>query len=265
MSDLKPCLYLGAVSHRRFASVKHELVYRAVSVFLDIDQLEQINKTSWIMGYNRRRLLSVRDADHGPGDGTPINIHVRGLLEANGLQHAGRIFMLCYPRILGRLFNPITIYMAIDSEDQPAAMIYEVNNTWGGRHSYVVPVAGFTGHEAEKALHVSPFNQVEGTYRFLLRQLADKLQFDIAYFVEGGLKLTARIEGERASLNDWQLLRLCLQLAIQPLKIWGGIHWEALKLYAKGLRVGGRTARVSPPDEPRRVARAKLKPPITQP
>ncbi len=233
---LVDCLYWGPVTHRRYHPVRHALRYSVFSIFVDVDQLNELKNISPLVGYNARRFLTVRDQDHGPGDGTPIARHVWGLVRKHHELGVQRIFMLCFPRILGRLFNPLTVYFAVDAKDNPVLMIYEVSNTFGQRHSYVVPVPEDGVHCTDKQFYVSPFNAVEGEYRFRLHRLGQSLRLDIAHFVGAELLFSARIEGDRRPLDTSQITAAAFALIVQPLKVWGGIHWEAFKLYLKGLR-----------------------------
>lgn len=240
--ELFDCLYRGPVTHRRYTPVRHALRYSVFSIFADVDQLDNLVHMSPLIGYNAPRFLSVRDRDHGPGDGTPIAQHVWSLVRKHDGIDVRRIFMFCFPRILGRLFNPLTVYIAVDAGNHPVLMIYEVSNTFSQRHSYVVPLSGPGVHCADKQFYVSPFNAVEGEYRFRLHRLGASFRLDIAHFVDDALVLSARIEGVRERLSSSHIIGAAFKLALQPLKVWGGIHWEALKLYLKGLRPRDRPA-----------------------
>ena len=161
------CLYHGEVVHRRLSPVRHELRYRVFNLFADVDRLEEMAGSLRLFGYNRFNLLSISDRDHGPGDGTPIRSHAWSLVRsAEGGGAVSRIFMFCYPRVLGYVFNPLTVYYGFDAADRLRVMVYEVNNTFGGRHSYVVPVGEQLAQTAPKHFFVSPFNAVEGHYTF---------------------------------------------------------------------------------------------------
>jgi uncharacterized protein len=232
-----PAIFSGTLMHRRYQPMRHGLSYQVADVLLDVDQLEQMNTTSWLFGYNRKRLFSIHDKNHGPGDGTAIAKHVRDLMQGLDLEEPiARIFMLCYPAVLGRVFNPITVYFGLAKDGQWQAVVYEVNNTFGQRHSYVLPVSDGTGHKTEKCFYVSPFNNVEGEYRFNVERRLRHLRLNIALFEQGKLKMAARFEGNETALTDTALLRGLLRLTLQPMKVWAAIHWQALQLFFKGLR-----------------------------
>jgi uncharacterized protein len=255
-----PAIFSGNLVHRRYQPKRHSLSYKVSDVLLDVDQLREINATSWLFGYNRNRLFSIHDRNHGPGDGTAIAIHVRGLMQGLDLQEpVARIFMLCYPAVLGRVFNPITVYFGLAKDGHWLAVVYEVNNTFGQRHSYVLPVGDGPSHKSEKCFYVSPFNGVEGEYHFSVERQPQHLRFNIALFEHGKLKMAARFEGNEVALTDTALLQGVLRLLFQPAKVWAAIHWQALQLFLKGLRP---TAR---PGHPRFAASYKKSPPPSQP
>ena len=236
-------IFKGKLLHRRYQPLRHELSYEVADVLVDVDRLDDLNASSWFFGYNCRRLFSIADKNHGPGDGTSISKHVHGLMA--GLQLAEpitKIFMLCYPAVFGKVFNPITVYFGLSDDGQWLAVVYEVNNTFGQRHAYVLPVTAGTAQRADKCLYVSPFNKVEGEYGFSVERPAGAMRLNIALFEQGKLKLTARFEGRETPLTDGALLRGLARLVFQPIKVVAAIHWEALKLYIKGLRTTTRPA-----------------------
>ena len=235
---LRSSLYVGDVVHRRIRPVRHDLRYRVYNLFVDIDELSQIDEQIRCLSYNRFNLFSLRDRDHGPGDGTPIAAHAWRLArQAATPKPVQRIFMFTYPRVLGYVFNPLTVYYCFDAADQLCLMIYEVNNTFGQRHSYVVPVSGTGFHTCEKSFYVSPFNRVEGTYSFGPIPPDDMLKLSIGLSTAEGPCLAAWFSGHRVALTDRNLLRSFVSLPFQPLKVIGGIHLEAARLWLKGLKI----------------------------
>jgi uncharacterized protein len=236
MSGLYSCLYQGDVTHRRVAPVTHELRYRVYNMFVDIDELPALSKRLRLFGYNSFNLFSIDDRKHGPGDGTPIAEAIWRIAKATpGGTSVTRIFMFCYPRVLGFVFNPLTVYYGFGAGDRLLLMIYEVNNTFGERHTYAIPVDEDAVQSAQKEFHVSPFNQVEGEYRFKTAAPGDDLRLGIALETAGKPCLKAWFSGARKQLTDANLLRSFVSLPLLPLQVMGGIHWEALKLWRKGL------------------------------
>ncbi|WP_373505069.1 DUF1365 domain-containing protein [Aestuariivirga sp.] len=232
------CLYEGEVVHRRLNPVRHVLRYRVFNLFADVDQLASTSKRLRLFSYNRINLFSIMDNNHGPGDGTPIRDHAWRLVrEAGAGGDVKRIFMFCYPSVFGYVFNPLTVYYGFDAEDRPRLMIYEVNNTFGGRHSYVVPVGETLSQSAPKHFFVSPFNAVEGRYDFHFSAPGEKMALGVALTVNQRPILNAYVSGVRRPLDDRNLLRSFLGLPFLTFKVIGAIHLQALRLWWKGLRL----------------------------
>ncbi len=248
MTGLASCLYQGDVTHRRVAPVSHELRYRVYNMFVDIDELPALSKRLRLFSYNSFNLFSIDDRKHGPGDGTPVTEAIWRIAKATPT-HAPvtRIFMFCYPSVLGFVFNPLTVYYGFGAQGELLLMIYEVNNTFGERHTYAVPVGQDMAQSAPKQFHVSPFNQIEGEYRFNAEVPGEKLSLGISLETAGKPCLKAWFSGARKPLTDANLLRSFLSLPLLPLQVMGGIHWEALKLWRKGLPLRRKPA---PPPTP---------------
>jgi len=237
MIDGTAWLYHGEVVHRRFRPVRHDLRYRVYNLFADVDRLSELGRGLRLFSYNGFNLFSIDDRNHGPGDGTAISEHVwRVARAAQTRRPIARIFMFCYPRVLGYVFNPLTVYYGYDGEGALGLMIYEVNNTFGQRHSYAIAVDPAQPQACDKALYVSPFNRVEGTYHFSAQPPGDHLRLGINLSTAEGPCLAASFHGERRDLSDRTLLRSFLSLPWLPLQVMGGIRWEALKLWLKGLK-----------------------------
>jgi uncharacterized protein len=246
MSDLQSCLYVGEVGHKRVAPVAHSLRYRVYDLFLDVADLPMFNTTYKFLSYNKFNLFSIYDTHFGARDGRTISEQVWSLVNASPCQgQVQRIFMLCYPAVLGRVFNPLTTFYCYDKNNQLVLMIYEVSNTFGQHHTYVIPFAGPPQKQA-KAFYVSPFNNVEGDYEFSVCAPAETLKMNIVLHVAGKPILAAWFFGHRRKLNDAWLLTSFFSLPLQPLKVWVGIHWQALKLWHKGLALKPRPNPATP-------------------
>ncbi|MFN4140556.1 DUF1365 domain-containing protein [Aestuariivirga sp.] len=241
------CLYRGEVVHRRLTPVRHGLRYRVFNVFLDVDRLPETAAGLRLFSYNRFNLFSVMDRNHGPGDGTTIREHAWALIRgAAGGQRVSRIFMFCYPSVLGYVFNPLTVYYGFDGEDRLRVMAYEVNNTFGGRHSYVVPVGEAPVQKAPKRFFVSPFNRVEGQYTFHFTAPDVRMALGIGLSVDSKPILKAYVSGLRQPLSDANLMRSFLSIPLLTFKVMAGIHLQALALWRKGLKLNPRPKTTSP-------------------
>ncbi len=247
MSILKSCLYVGEVGHRRVAPVQHSLRYKVYDVFVDVDELESFNGKFKFLSYNKFNLFSISDRKFGAEDGQSLSQRVWGLVRGSGLApDVKRIFMLCYPAVMGRVFNPLTTYYCYDAEDRLVLMIYDVSNTFGQRHSYVVPVEAGVVQRHPKQFYVSPFNAVEGEYDFSADAPGETLRLGVNLRVDGKPVLQAWFSGQKRPLTDAALLQSFFSLPLQPLKIVAGIHWEALKLWIKGLKLVDRPEAILP-------------------
>ncbi len=247
MSAPASCLYRGEVVHRRLAPVSHELRYGVYNFFIDIADLPILGRRMKLFSYNRFNLFSIDDRKFGPGDGTPISDYVWKQVKSSPAgQSVKRIFMFCYPSVLGYVFNPLTTFYCFDASDQLTLMVYEVNNTFGERHSYVIPVGRTAQQSCDKKFYVSPFNKVEGHYDFTIQTPGDELKLGIRFTNAQGPCLNAWFSGVKQQLTDTALLKSFLGLPLLPLKILGGIHWEAAKLWFKGMKLVNRPEPLKP-------------------
>jgi len=234
-------VYLGDVVHRRCQPRTHRLRYRVFSLLLRLDELEQLDARHRLFAYNRAGLLSFHDSDHGPGDGSRLQPWIQRQLRAAGLADIdGPVYLLCYPRMLGYVFNPLSVYYCHDKDDRLRAIVYEVGNTHGERHCYVLPAdaeRGTVRQTCRKEFYVSPFLPMDCQYRFHTRIPGQRLSLLIRETIDDRKVLDAWFCGARRELTDGTLLKLVLRFPLMTVKIISGIHWEALRLWLKGLPV----------------------------
>lgn len=250
MIDSPAAIYQGEVVHVRHRTRRHKLSYRVFTLLLDLDRLEEIEQISWLFRHNRAGLVGFRDRDHGDGECT-ARMWVDDMLRRAGLPSAHRVELLCYPRLFGYVFNPLSVYFCRSAEGALIATVQEVHNTFGGRHAYVLPAdpdssATLIRQSAEKTFLVSPFNPVSGTYRFAIRPPGDKVSIVIRHHDLDGPVLDAAFTGERRSFTTAGLLRAMAAHPLMTHKVMVGIHWEAFKLWLKGVPFLGGPGRQKP-------------------
>ena len=235
-------IYVGEVSHTRLRPRLHALRYRIFMLLLDLDELPALHRRLRWFSLGRFNLTSFRERDHGDGSATPLRTQVERHLDAANLSIAGGpIRLLCLPRVLGYAFNPLSVYFCYTPDERLRAILYEVSSTFGERHSYLMPAEpdaqGVVRQSAAKRLHVSPFMDMDLDYRFRIRPPAESLEVAIGTLDRDGLLLNARFAARRRPLDDAGLLRAWLAHPLLTLKVIAGIHWEAVKLIAKGVRL----------------------------
>ncbi|RVT92004.1 DUF1365 domain-containing protein [Rhodovarius crocodyli] len=243
-------IYEGAVVHSRLRPVRHRLRYRMLNLLLDLDEMPGLSDRLRLFGHNRRALFSFHDRDHGDGSAVPLARQIDGWLAGAGLQTGGRILALCMPRVLGMVFNPITVYFCHRADGTLQAMLYEVNNTFGQRHSYLLPVTDQgpdIRQRCDKRFYVSPFMDMDQSYAFRLTRPGETVALGVEARDAGGPLLFAAFSGRRRDLSDAALLRSFLAHPLLALRVLAGIHWEALKLWRKGMRLRPRPAAPADP------------------
>jgi len=240
----RPVLYIGSVMHRRLKPRAHRFRYRGFWILFDLDTLDRPQSKPALLSYNRFNLFSLYDRDHGDGSGSPLRAQiVRKLTEAGIAFPEGTIRLLCMPRTLGYGFNPLSIYYCAHADGTLAAIVYEVHNTFGERHSYVLPAEtrGHLHQSCGKAFYVSPFLEMDLRYDFSITPPEDRLALAIRASKHGSPEMIACLAGERRELTNAALLRLFFVMPVVTLKVITAIHWEALRLWLKGLRFTARS------------------------
>ena len=252
MND-RPQLFLGHVMHRRLRPVVNSFVYPVFFVRLPVRDLASAN--CGIFGVDRANILSFRQGDHGARDGSPLLPWIEAMLKDRGLSADGEIVLQTFPRVFGIVFNPVSFWYCHERGGALIAILAEVNNTFGGTHSYLLHGRGkplVDGEElvAEKVFHVSPFNEIEGGYRFRFHLRRSVPLARIDYDDADGELLLTSISGKA---RGWGTAALAGALLRMPL-LTGGvifrIHWQALKLWLKGVPFRGvrvPPAPISPP------------------
>jgi len=222
---------VGHVMHRRLEPMSHGFRYRLAMYRLDLDELETLNARLRLFGVNRARPVSFRRADHLPD--------VRALLAREGVtDRIERVELVANCRIFGYVFNPVSFFFCYASDQRLAAVVCEVNNTFGESHAYVLPAQARGGDWLEKKVfHVSPFFTLDGSYRFRFDVTPDHVDARIDLYRAGKPQFVSRLALDRRPLTDRGVAAALLRYPFITAKIVGAIHWEALRLWWKGVRV----------------------------
>jgi DUF1365 family protein len=237
-------LYPGDVMHARLKPFGHRFSYRVMSLLIDLDRLDEADRLSALFGVNRSALCSFHEKDHGPRDGSSLRTFAERAAAAHGIDlTGGRISLLCYPRLLGYAFNPLSVYFCRAASGDLALMIYEVRNTFGEMHHYFLPVADsdrrspLIRQQQDKLFYVSPFIANAMRYHFRISPPSDTVKIRILETDREGPLLAATFNGKRRTLTGWALLRASGLLPLVTLKIIAAIHWQALRLWIKGAKI----------------------------
>ena len=231
----------GETFHGRRGAVENAFRYGIDYVLLDA---EADAHGPALFGRNRRGFFSLWDRDHGgaPKEGAGA-AWARAVLDAHGLTDVtdGKLLLLAQPRVLGHVFNPVSFWLAQDRQGRLRAVIAEVSNTFGDRHSYLCahhdnrPIGREDTLKATKIFHVSPFLPIEGDYAFRFDIRPDRIGIWIE-FTTGNEGVLATLTGKREALSNGSILRAALRRPLGSRRVLGLIHWQALKLWWKGAR-----------------------------
>ena len=243
---MNSCIYNGYVSHTRFKPVKHSLKYNTFSLFIDLDEIENLSKNNFIFSFNRFNIFSFFNKDHGDRDGLCLKNWVLNKLKKFDInKDINNIKLLCYPRVFGYVFNPLSIFYCYENKNLRAVM-YEVKNTFNEQHTYIFKVKSNNeiSQKCKKKFYVSPFMDMETQYEFKLLNPDENLSVLIKQSDKDGIVLTAVQKGVKKEFNMKQLLVNFVLYPLMTLKIIGAIHYEALRLWKKGAKYRSRDNKI---------------------
>ncbi|MDX1442145.1 MAG: DUF1365 domain-containing protein [Gammaproteobacteria bacterium] len=236
-------LYRSKVMHMRLIPKRYRFVYRVFSLLVDIDRLGELATRMRLFSVGGFNLFSFHPKDHGPADGGDLRHWAVTLLARKGIGlDGGKIELLCFPRVLGFVFNPLSLWFCHHRDGSLRAVIYEVRNTFGEKHHYLVAepdgsaLREGTVYSVKKQFHVSPFIGMGMEYRFTIAAPGQQMRVLIDEYEEGERMLVATLSGHRVPLTDMQLLRAFFAVPLMTIKVVAMIHWQALKLWLRGAR-----------------------------
>ena len=233
---MNSCIYNGIVTHKRFKPVKHFLKYKTFSFFIDLDEIEELDNNNIIFSFNKFNIFSFYNRDHGDRDGKSLkNWVMDNLIKFKISENINKIKLLCYPRIFGYVFNPLSIFYCYQDE-KLKVIFYEVKNTFNEQHTYIFKVndSNIVSQKCKKKFYVSPFMNMDTYYNFRLLNPDEKLSVSIEQTDRKDTILTAVQTGERKDFNLKQLVFNFFKYPFMTIKIISAIHFEALLLWKKG-------------------------------
>ena len=247
--EFRSALFAGHVVHQRTRPKPHRLRYSVFYLALDLEEASAVGAALRLFSVNRFNLFSFHERDHGDGSSLPLLEQIRTKLRAAELDAGGAIVLMTMPRMLGYAFNPLSLYFCYRKDGALAAILYEVNNTFGQRHTYLIPAIpdadGLVRQESAKSLYVSPFLDTDMSYAFVTAPPKERVAISIIARDAQGPVLIARLLANRVPLADRTLLRALLAYPFLTLKVVAAIHWEALRLWLKGVRLTARPTQLT--------------------
>ncbi len=249
MASFRSALFAGHVVHQRTRPKRHRLQYSVFYLTLDLEEAAAVGGALRLFSVNRFNVFSFHERDHGDGSSLPLLEQIRAKLRTAELEANGAIVLMTMPRMLGYAFNPLSLYFCYRKDGALGAILYEVNNTFGQRHSYLIAATpdadGLVRQESAKSLYVSPFLDTEMSYAFVVAPPKERVALSIIARDKEGPVLLARLSGERIPLADRTLLRALLTYPFLTLKVVAAIYWEAMRLWLKGVRPTARPAQLT--------------------
>jgi len=233
-------IYNGCVIHKRFKPKIHFFKYNVFSLLIDLSELDHLDKSIKFFSFNKFNLISFFEKDHGNRDGSSLVEWVKKNLNKNNIRSENiRIKLLCYPRIFGYVFNPLSVFYIYDIREKLISILYEVKNTFGEQHTYIFKVEDDNNlfqHNCSKKFHVSPFIEMNCNYFFRLLKPGEKISIIIDQYQTNEKILYASQDGKRANFNSKELIKSYLKHPLMTFKIISAIHFEAFKLWSKGIK-----------------------------
>ena len=236
---ISSCIYNGNVIHKRFKPKEHFFKYKVFSLFIDLSELNELNDELNFFSFNKFNLISFYEKDHGERDGSSLVDWVKKNLSSKKINTDNiKIKLLCYPRIFGYVFNPLSVFFVYDNNDNLISILYEVKNTFGEQHTYIFKVENdnLLQHNCEKKFHVSPFIEMNCNYFFRILKPSEKISVVIDQYQLDEKILFASQDGKRVDFNSKELLKSYIKHPLMTFKIISAIHFEAFKLWLKGIK-----------------------------
>ena len=241
---MRSAIYEGRVRHRRYQPVGHIFSYRLFMMYVDLDEVSTLFENRWCWSVDRTNLASFKRTDHVGDPHTPLDESIRQLVEARtGNRPTGPIRLLTHLRYFGYVFNPVSFYFCYDPSDEHVdTIVAEITNTpWGERHCYVLGPEDNRAcgrrkrYQLDKVFHISPFIDMDVAYDWRFTEPTSQLAIHMENLREGKPFFDATMKLERREISGAALARVLIQYPMMTAKVIAAIHWQALKLWAKGV------------------------------
>lgn len=228
-----PALYETTIRHVRTDPVRNSFSYRSFSWFVDVDDLPRLARPL-------RPFARIRADDHLRPPGTDLRARVDAFLAENDAECNGKITALLNARVLGYVFNPLSLFWCHDTDGNVVHVVAEVHNTYGERHSYLLRTDSAGRATTEKEFYVSPFYEVAGTYEMSLPEPSEQLSVRIVLRRNGQAPFVATVAGVRRAATTANILRTQLRNPLAPLAVSARIRKQGIALWARGVPVVSR-------------------------
>ena len=226
-------LYTGTLMHSRREPHRNTFRYRVAYFVLDLDELPELERRLKLLSVNRPNAVSLYDRDYMEGDGSTLKDAVVRFCAERGRQ-VERVLTLTQLRVFGYVFNPVTFHWCYGPDGRLAGIVAELGNTFGERLPELLDGDSLRyGHD--KRLHVSPFFGLDQSYEYAFSEPGDEVWARIHVHENGRSPLTAVLHGRRSELTNATLAKFLVRYPLMPLQVTTLIHWQALKLYLRGV------------------------------
>jgi DUF1365 family protein len=238
---MQSSLYRSTVMHHRLAPTEHRFVYSIFLFCLDLDEIPMLARNLWLFGHNRKNVFEFRDADHLSEGTNRVKDSVIAYVRSKGVQDpVTKVLLITHLRTLGYIFNPVSFYFCYGPGDEPLCCVAEVMNTYREMKLFLIRrdhfARGMFRMVRPKHFYVSPFVDLDDMFEFRLALPRDHLRININDIDKrGNTFLVTSLSGEQRKLTNLRLLGYLVRFPFVTVKVIWSIHWQALRLYMKGL------------------------------
>jgi len=242
---VRSALYEGQVVHDRRTGLRNRFRYRVYMWHVDLAELDALDRRLWAFGHDRRALTTIRSRDHLGDPGRTIRENLDRYLSAQGIDlEGGRVSLLTNARVLGYVFNPLSVFYCHRPDGSLRCVVAEVHNTYGQRHCYLLEPGERGRASAGKAFYVSPFLTVDGSYEMTLAPPDERLSVQMSLRQGGERVFAASLTGRRRPLTNASVARMLVRHPLMTAQVTSLIHLQGIKLALRGV------ARVPRPSHP---------------